>query len=738
MLWVPKESCDIEKLREELTVVPKYDNLTPIETFIETQDSFGIPRNYIELENIVDRRVTGKKADINFKGTLRPVQKEVITDWKKLCTAGKTDYIINCQTGIGKTILALKIASELKVPFLVVVPRDRLMQQWKDSILKFTDIKEVGHIQQDVCDFEGKTACVGMVHSLSKDKYPEAMKNYFGLIVFDECLHPSHELLTPEGWVSVENVTSDTLVCQYDAYSERVSFVRPQKIIKKHFNGELVRFHNSRVDLLGTPNHEQPYFRKRSNGDWVLGRNTFENLNFYNNDKFWIPVCGYSEGNRILSWNDRFLVMLQADGHILNVTKKGKYCIRFSFRKNRKIERCICILEKAGIPYRVSVNSREDTNIYCYVAKFLAKKFFDWVDLYSGKQYTIDFIDELCFWDGWVDSRNSILTYVNTSKRDIDIVQSLCVMNGVPCSVLKYERSNLKHSDFYYIRFLHNKKAIINAKRIKKNSMAYSGFVYCVSVPTGNIITRRNNKVCVTGNCHTLAATTFSEVAKMFPAKYRVGLSATLHRQDEMEDVYFYHLGKNIVSTEQKTQPAPKVFIYEYPGFSGRLPFWLDRTDAVKTRACILSNLADNQERNQVIAKLANQLIGSDRQTLVIGDRIKQLQAVEKLITDDKKGLYISKTSAKQKYWLEKQGMCILATTKMLDIGIDIDTLRGLIFATPRSEAEQIVGRIRRINPAVKEPVVVDIYDTCYPECERWFKKRLKYYTTEGFEIVKL
>jgi superfamily II DNA or RNA helicase len=224
----------------------------------------------------------------------------------------------------------------------------------------------------------------------------------------------------------------------------------------------------------------------------------------------------------------------------------------------------------------------------------------------------------------------------------------------------------------------------------------------------------------------------------MFPAKYRVGLSATLHRQDEMEDVYFYHLGKNIVSTEQKTQPAPKVFIYEYPGFSGKLPFWLDRTDAVKTRACILSNLADNQERNQVIAKLANQLIGSDRQTLVIGDRIKQLQAVEKLITDDKKGLYISKTSAKQKYWLEKQGMCILATTKMLDIGIDIDTLRGLIFATPRSEAEQIVGRIRRINPAVKEPVVVDIYDTCYPECERWFKKRLKYYTTEGFEIVKL
>lgn len=426
MLWVPKDSCDTEKLRKELTVIPKYDNLNPIETFIESQDYFGIPRNYFPIpEDVVDKRIRGVPRPIEFKGTLRPVQEEVVNSWQGLYQQGKTDYIVSCETGSGKTVIALKIASELKVPFLVVVPRDRLMQQWKDEIQKFTDIWDIGHIQQNTCDYEGKTACVGMVHSLSKDKYPEEMKNYFGLIIYDE------------------------------------------------------------LQVLG--------------------------------------------------------------------------------------------------------------------------------------------------------------------------------------------------------------------------------------------------------------AETFSEVAKMFPAKYKMGLSATPERSDGMENAYFFHLGKDIISTEQKTQPPPKIFLHEYSGYSGKLPFWLDRNDVVKVRACILSNLADNKERNEIIAKATDQLIKSGRQTLVIGDRIKQLEEIEGILKrkygHEDIGLYISKTSAKKKYWLEKEGKAILATTKMLDIGIDIDTLRGLVFATPKSEVHQIVGRIRRINPNVKEPVVVDIIDTCYPECDRWKFKRLKYYNNEGFEI---
>jgi superfamily II DNA or RNA helicase len=177
--------------------------------------------------------------------------------------------------------------------------------------------------------------------------------------------------------------------------------------------------------------------------------------------------------------------------------------------------------------------------------------------------------------------------------------------------------------------------------------------------------------------------------------------------------------------------------VHKYNGNSGPLPFWLDRTDAVKTRACILSNLAKNSERNKLIANFADVLMQKGLQTLVIGDRIAQLQEIENYLYRKGYydiGLYISKTSDKKKRWLEKNARCILATTKMLDIGIDIDTLRGLVFATPQSEVEQVVGRVRRINPNVPEPIVIDIHDT-YEESKRWARKRMKYYEREGFEV---
>ncbi len=239
---------------------------------------------------------------------------------------------------------------------------------------------------------------------------------------------------------------------------------------------------------------------------------------------------------------------------------------------------------------------------------------------------------------------------------------------------------------------------------------------------------------------HMTPTYTFSQVMKMFPAKYNLALSATLFRQDKMETVFFQHLGRNIISYKEATQPKPRVFIKKYSGNSGKLPYWLNRQDKVKVRACILSNLAKNKERNQLIADFAEILINKGLQTLVIGDRIAQLENIEAILKEkgfDKIGLYISKTKAEQKVWLEKNAGCILATTQMLSVGIDIDTLRGLVYATPHSEVEQIVGRIRRINQNVADPVVVDIWDN-YPETIRWGKKRLSYYKDNNFDCQEV
>jgi superfamily II DNA or RNA helicase len=428
MLWVPKEQiASPNTFKANLTVTSKYENKESIRTYLETDNYFGLPRNYgIIPKEANDCRVNPTKQDFEFTGKLRPVQEGMIEDWHKFRKQGIDDWVIKGDTGIGKTVIMLKIACELKVPFLVIVPLERLMQQWIDQIKKFTTIAEVGVIQQNRCEYT-TTASVGMVHSLCKDKYPDEMKKHFGLIIYDEL--------------------------------------------------------------------------------------------------------------------------------------------------------------------------------------------------------------------------------------------------------------------------------------------------------------------------HTLGAEQFSKVAPMFPAKHRCGASATLKRLDGMENVYFYHLSKNIISTERKTQPKPTIFKFEYQEKSGTLPHWLNIYDRIKVRAFLLSLMANNTDRNAIIAYFADVLIKKGLQTLVIGDRISQLEEIQEMLIEkghDDTGLYIGKTPHKEKKRIEKEASCILATKKMLEIGIDIDTLRGLIFATPSSNVTQVVGRIRRINPAVPDPVVIDIVDEKHKEAKIWYQSRYKWYTEEGFKVKKI
>jgi len=85
------------------------------------------------------------------------------------------------------TVVALAIAAELGVPTLVVVHKEFLMDQWTERIEKFLPAAKIGRVQQDTCDFRGKTVVMGMVHSLGGEQpYPEDLWEWPGLVIVDE------------------------------------------------------------------------------------------------------------------------------------------------------------------------------------------------------------------------------------------------------------------------------------------------------------------------------------------------------------------------------------------------------------------------------------------------------------------------------------------------------------------------------------------------------------------------
>lgn len=132
---------------------------------------------------IVDNRNSSKKIDIQFKGKLRPYQKDAVDAMEK-CTVGT----LEATTGAGKTIAAINLITRIKQPTIFLVHRKELADQFIDKVSKFTNLdkEDVGFIGSG--KFELKDISVGMLQSITRygEKKIEKMNNHFGMAVFDE------------------------------------------------------------------------------------------------------------------------------------------------------------------------------------------------------------------------------------------------------------------------------------------------------------------------------------------------------------------------------------------------------------------------------------------------------------------------------------------------------------------------------------------------------------------------
>lgn len=158
---------------------------------------FGIevPRAYGRKEfglPSVDETVQVPIPPFAFTKELRPYQPPLIGEFLGRVKAGRGSDayggVFNAPCGTGKTVSAIKMLSEMGQAAIVLVHTGALMQQWRDELLKFTDLRpdQVGKVQQDECDWRGKSVVVGMIESLARREYEPDMYRAFGVVVGDE------------------------------------------------------------------------------------------------------------------------------------------------------------------------------------------------------------------------------------------------------------------------------------------------------------------------------------------------------------------------------------------------------------------------------------------------------------------------------------------------------------------------------------------------------------------------
>ena len=346
---------------------------------------------------------------------------------------------------------------------------------------------------------------------LGNNKLPNVAE-IIKLIIRDECLTADHELLTPKGWKSIKDITISDKVLQYNA-DGTTNFVNPKRV-SSHYEKEIHEYANyqGHISLSCSPKHR---VITRSIETGLLSE--VESIDYAKGNKEWIHTGFYdSNGRENLSTIERFMIALHTDGsYSREVNKQGEFKrsgeitgtvpVRFTFSKQRKIDRLLYLANKLQYKSTVEKTKIGKTLIIVYVDKDVipsdrVKRLpFPNLTTVSG-EWCKQYVDELAFWDGHSVKENpNRITWGTVKEEAADIAQTIATLAGYKThkKVIVDDRSPTC-SDYHRIQINTGDDAT-NSQCIEK-TVRDGEMVYGVEVESTYLVTRRNNAVQVTGN----------------------------------------------------------------------------------------------------------------------------------------------------------------------------------------------------------------------------------------------
>lgn len=701
------------------------------------------PELKIKADEGIKRLFKGEDINIRYDLSLypRPYQKESIE-----VTLSKSKGIIRSATASGKSIVIAYIIKNLldnrditKVRrSLVIVPSTSLVEQFKGDMIDYGIPEQfIGKVYSG--HKEWNNAIVMSTWQTLKNNHDKI--SMYDCMIGDECLYPDTEILTNKGWKVITDLKKDEKVAQWND-SEDINFIHPIKYIEKDFDGKMIHWKGKHTDILSTPNHQQPYKTIYPNKEFNR-KKEIKDIKLHYTVK--IPTSGNNNGNSELTPLMRFKIMTQADGHITPKKKTKDYrIVQFNFAKERKIKRFFSIMKEVKLRWKEIETDYRNKNkrrrFQVQAPLDISKSLWDIIDLENvNSDFVDEFIDELTRWDG---SRKDILYYSTKDSKNADFIQAICTLGGWKCS-RTIQNDNRKESYNSIHRLYFFKNSFRETQQIKRSEIPYKGKVYCVRVPFGNIIIRRNNKVMITGNCHQVKAHELKNIFSKSKAKYRLGFTGTLppHPTDLMNTKAF--LGPILkefpsgLLAEQGYIAKCNIIIHEmkYPiGVKVKSENYID----------IKQEVFKDERRLRLLEKIVKD---TEKNILILVSYISEGEMLEKMFNrrSDREVMFLSgrdKTELREEWrqkMIHQDNIALIATYGIFQQGINIPNLKDAILASPtksKIRTLQSVGRTLRAFDN-EEATIHDIIDDV-KFLYKHGQKRIEYYKSEGFSISYL
>ncbi|WKV32843.1 putative DNA helicase [Vibrio phage vB_VhaS_R21Y] len=258
---------------------------------------------------------------------------------------------------------------------------------------------------------------------------------------------------------------------------------------------------------------------------------------------------------------------------------------------------------------------------------------------------------------------------------------------------------------------------------------------------------------------HKMGAAEFSQAAWLFSAFQWMGLSATPRRKDGRTILLEAFIGEVKINIEQ-IQLVPKI-IQAYTAWQvPRVPRWN------KDKGCnemvymphkpgrtsgVVKHMRDDENRNGIICDFVAKAYQHGRYTIIFAEHKDHLKTLENMLVlygVNRKdiGYYIGGLSEKKREEVKKKRVA-LATYAMTESATDNPIWSTAVMATPRSDVNQILGRILRLHPTKccalkpeegkKIPIVLDLIDSDSKVFLNYAKSRAKYYNQINAPLMR-
>lgn len=332
------------------------------------------------------------------------------------------------------------------------------------------------------------------------------------------CYSKDTEVLTRTGWKLHCDVTSEDEVCCFNLSTEGQEWHRPSRVHAAEYDGDMVNINGGTkapLDVLVTPNH-----RMVVRPGYPLPRGTrkphknprhwaFREAGTMATSKWLLPYAigadetgegGDAAFARFLGWwlSEGSI----ADGAPVLTQTVGRTAERMRETVAELGYEANCIVQDGSVRQRkpcMHLRLRGAIDLGSWLrtqcGSGVKRKHIPTCAFLWSSTVRRALLDALIDGDGTRRTEDR-WSYCTTSPRLADDVQRLAVSLGFSGRMMKRKDVNEKYT--YYVHIGDRKYVTIQPRNFA--AVPYTGMVYCLTVPTGAYVTRRNGRMAVAGN----------------------------------------------------------------------------------------------------------------------------------------------------------------------------------------------------------------------------------------------